>query len=77
MNMSMVKCSCDKIFDTDFEMNTDERGECCCDSCYREMFDEFRDAVTRALEASFDLFDGVDMDNLIENLMDEGFRKVK
>lgn len=33
--MSMMKCGlCDKIYDTDFEMEVDINGNCICDNCY-------------------------------------------
>ena len=35
--MSMAKCKCDKIFDSDEQLNYDENGDCCCDSCFEDM----------------------------------------
>jgi hypothetical protein len=36
--MSICKCAiCDKIYDTDFQMEVDEDGDCICDNCYEEM----------------------------------------
>ena len=35
--MSMTKCAiCDTVYDTDFEMETDELGDCICDECFEE-----------------------------------------
>ena len=31
--MSICKCKCGKIFDSDFELETDKDGNCCCDNC--------------------------------------------
>lgn len=75
--MSIIKCKCDAIIDTDHEMNTDENGECCCDNCYREMFDEFSVDLNDALEEGFSLHDGIDMEFVIETLMEKGYRCVK
>ena len=33
--MSMIMCiNCDKIYDTDFQLEVDEDGDCICDACY-------------------------------------------
>ena len=35
--MSICKCAiCDKIYDTDFEMEVDKEGNCICDNCAEE-----------------------------------------
>lgn len=75
--MSMSTCKCDKIFDTDHEMNTDEKGECCCDNCYCEMYDELKNELMESIEAGFSINDGFDFDYITECLMDLGYRKVK
>lgn len=31
--MSMSRCKCGKIFDTDYELGIDTDGNCCCDDC--------------------------------------------
>lgn len=33
--MSMHRCKCGKIYDTDFQMEVDENGDCICDECYQ------------------------------------------
>lgn len=75
--MSMIKCKCDKIIDTDLEMNTDEKNEPCCDRCFREMFDEFAVDLNEAIEGGFNIHDGLDMEYVIESLMEKGYRCVK
>ena len=35
--MSMMKCKCDKIYDTDFEYEVNGEGDCICDSCYEKI----------------------------------------
>lgn len=35
--MSMYKCAiCEDIYDTDFQMEFDEIGNCICDKCFNE-----------------------------------------
>ena len=35
--MSMTRCtSCEEIYDTDFQLNIDEQGDCICDNCWEE-----------------------------------------
>lgn len=39
--MSMASCKiCGDIYDTDFQMEVDENGDCICDRCFEEYFDE-------------------------------------
>lgn len=39
--MSMNKCPlCDKIYDTDYQMEVDANGDCICDDCY---YDKLRE----------------------------------
>ena len=35
--MSMARCKCEKIYDTDYEMEVDKDGNCICDSCAEEL----------------------------------------
>ena len=35
--MSIAKCKCDAIIDSDEQLNYDENGDCCCDNCFEEM----------------------------------------
>jgi len=37
--MSMNTCSCGKVYDTDFEMQT-SNGEMICDECHEKYFKE-------------------------------------
>jgi hypothetical protein len=32
--MSMCRCKCGKIFDSDYELEADQEGNCCCDNCF-------------------------------------------
>ena len=66
--MSMAKCKCDKIFDTDEESNFDERGECCCNDCEMKMYEEL-------LQDLKDV-DNVEIENIAEHLINLGYRKV-
>ena len=35
--MSMAKCRiCEDIYDTDFQMEVDENGDCICDRCFED-----------------------------------------
>ena len=39
--MSMARCAiCEKIYDTDFQMEVDEMGNCICDNCFEEKAQE-------------------------------------
>lgn len=36
--MSICKCAiCNDIYDTDFQMEVDEKGNCICDRCAEQM----------------------------------------
>lgn len=78
--MSVSKCKCDKIFDTDNEPNYDEKGDCCCDNCFEEMAQKFENDLTEAYskcglhinEASTDT-----IGSIVDALMHEGYRKIK
>jgi hypothetical protein len=45
--MSMISCyECGKVYDTDFEMEVDQFGNCICNKCYEELLrdaEEFTD----------------------------------
>lgn len=69
--MSMSKCKCDKIFDTDEELEFDERGECCCDNCYIKMMEEFNKDLQNCFDKT--MF----WENTVEKLMELGYRKVR
>lgn len=71
VDMSMAKCKCDKIFDTDDELEFDEKGECCCDNCFMEM----KEAFEKDLKNSWDKTSN--HESCVEMLMDMGYRKVK
>lgn len=38
--MSMSTCKCGKVFDSDYQMSHDEKGNCCCDECDLIMYEE-------------------------------------
>ena len=67
--MSMAKCKCDKIIDTDFEMGFDEKGECCCDNCEQEMYNQLIKDLEKARSK--------ESESLAEYLINEGYRKIK
>ena len=64
--MSMIKCKCDKIIDTDEEMGTDENGDCCCNECEQIMYETLIDDLEKS-KGSVDL---------AEYLINLGYRKV-
>jgi hypothetical protein len=72
----MSKCKCDKIFDTDEQLNYDETGECCCDNCFDEIGLEFEkdmhDAINKSMENGI-----VHIENAVDILLNNGYRKVK
>ncbi len=69
--MSMAKCKCDKIIDTDEEIGFDEKGECCCDNCECDMYEKFVEDLEKAGCPT------VEIDNVADILMNLGYRKVK
>ena len=79
--MSMAKCKCDKIFDSDEQLNYDETGECCCDSCFDDMATWFEEDLKNAFIAygvKLPDIKGLDvMASITGKMMDEGYRKVK
>ena len=79
--MSMSKCKCDKIFDTDEEFGFDEEGECCCDNCYEEMQDDLEmeiSSYSNHLGIQIISPKGLDgIGSIVERLMAEGYRKIK
>jgi hypothetical protein len=34
--MSICRCKCGRVFDSDFELETDKDGDCCCDDCSKK-----------------------------------------
>ena len=75
--MSMAKCKCDKIIDTDEEIETDEKGNCCCDNCFREIIKVLHRDLRFAIKESFSVFGGVNVDKMVEILLNKNYRKVK
>lgn len=69
--MSMSKCKCDKIFDTDKELEFDEKGECCCDNCFEEMQETFLKDLTYWWDKTSN------HESIVEKLMELGYRKVR
>lgn len=69
--MSMSTCKCGKVFDSDFEMSHDEKGNCCCDECDGEMFNAFVNDLQKIG------YNENVAENLAEKLMNEGYRKIK
>lgn len=67
----MATCKCGKVFDSDFQMSHDEKGNCCCDDCDAEMFNVFVNDLQKIGYA-----ENV-AENLAEKLMNEGYRKIK
>jgi hypothetical protein len=42
--MSMIACKkCGDVYDTDFEMETDSKGDCICDRCYDLVYKDKED----------------------------------
>ena len=74
--MSMARCKCDKIFDTDEEIETDEKGNCCCDNCFSEIMEDLHRDLRFALAESFNVFGGVNVDKMVEILLNKNYRKV-
>lgn len=80
--MSIAKCKCDKIFDTDEELEQDEKGNSCCDNCYQDAHNTFtndlilmNDYVKQMQNKYGDNLDiGGTQANFLSNL---GYRKVK
>ena len=69
--MSMSTCKCGKVFDSDFEMSHDEKGNCCCDECDKELYEGF----VKDLESIGNKF--IDAEEIANHLMELGYRKIK
>ena len=67
--MSMSTCKCGKVFDSDFQMSHDGKGNCCCDDCDLVMYEEFIKDLEKARSK--------ESESLAEYLMNEGYRKIK
>lgn len=66
--MSMSTCKCGKVFDSDYQLSHDEKGNCCCDECDLEMYE----TLIKDLEES----NSEQSEILAEHLMNLGYRKI-
>ncbi len=55
--MSMAKCKCGVIFDTDIHLETDESGNCCCDNCFEEIMVSFEEDIEKNMKINPFMFD--------------------
>lgn len=74
--MSMAKCKCGVIFDTDIHLETDESGNCCCDNCFEEIMVSFEEDIEDAIKRSTDEVVDINVANMVEILTNKGYRKV-
>lgn len=79
--MSMSKCKCDKIFDTDEELEFDEKGDCCCDNCFKEIFIETeRDMIefNEYMKEAYERDKNLDIaGTMADYLLNMNYRKVR
>lgn len=69
--MSMSTCKCGKVFDSDYQLGMDAKGNSCCDDCDQEMFNVFVNDLQKIG------YNENVAENLAEKLMNEGYRKIK
>lgn len=69
--MSMSTCKCGKVFDSDYQLGMDAKGNCACDDCDQEMFNVFVNDLQKIG------YNENVAENLAEKLMNEGYRKIK
>lgn len=69
--MSMAKCKCDRIFDTDDELGFDAQGNLCCEECDYEMYMQFIKDLKKIG------YNEIVAENLADKLMNMNYRKVK
>lgn len=75
--MSLSTCKCGKVFDSDNELEYDEKGNCCCDECFNNIIEQLEWDLSDAINDNFDVFDGLNIDNIVEIMADRGYRKIK
>lgn len=71
--MSMSTCKCGKVFDSDFQMSHDEKGNCCCDDCDQIAYEQF----IHDLKICGVIGTETGYENITEKLMNMGYRKIK
>lgn len=72
--MSMNKCKCDKIYDSDDEFGVDNQGNSCCDNCYEEILAQMEnDIEVSTNEAAISSLNAA---WLAEKLLKLGYRKI-
>ena len=69
--MSMSTCKCGKVFDSDYQLGMDAKGNCACDDCDQEMFNVFVNDLQKIG------YNENVAENLADKLMNEGYRKIK
>lgn len=69
--MSMSTCKCGRVFDSDYQLGMDAKGNCACDDCDQEMFNVFVNDLQKIG------YNENVAENLAEKLMNEGYRKIK
>lgn len=67
----MSTCKCGKVFDSDYQLGMDAKGNCACDDCDQEMFNVFVNDLQKIG------YNENVAENLAEKLMNEGYRKIK
>ena len=84
--MSICKCKCDKIFDSDDELNGDAQGNSCCDDCYNSESEQFAKEIEKKLRLHIRINDDdmanfiinrISIEDIVEGLMQYGYRKAE
>ena len=79
--MSLSTCKCGKVFDSDYQLGSDDKGNCCCDECFEALANEMESDIGKVLdkiEKSRAKFSNLDIaGTMTDYLLNENYRKVR
>lgn len=79
--MSMATCKCGKVFDSDFQMGMDEKGNCCCDECETKIYNKMYSDIEKVFNRLDELVEGNSnfdaVGTAVDMLLEMGYRKIK
>lgn len=78
--MSMSTCKCGKVFDSDYQLGSDEKGNCCCDECFEALANEMQSDIGKMLtnvKTAWLAYPNLDIaGTMADYLLNCGYRKV-
>lgn len=80
--MSMAKCKCGKVFDSDLKWELDEKGNCCCDNCFQEIYVTMSNDMVELNDYTKEMLNKYGEDLALAEIManfliDKRYRKIK